>query len=102
ARYLRHLAGAWKTALKPSPSLSPAGLSGNDVEIVLTVPASFDAAARELTTRAARDAGLENVTLLEEPQAALYAWLEKVGDGFRKHVEVGDVILVVDVGGGTT
>src|SRR5262249_9518590 len=72
------------------------------VEIILTVPASFDAAARELTMQAAGDAGLQNVTLLEEPQAALYAWLEKAGDGFRKQVNVGDIILVVDVGGGTT
>ena len=93
ARYLRHLAGAWKTARKTSIDAE---------EIVLTVPASFDAAARELTTQAASQAGLQNVTLLEEPQAALYAWLERVGDGFRKQVKVGDVILVVDVGGGTS
>src|SRR6185503_218850 len=67
-----------------------------------TVPASFDAAARELTMQAAREAGLSNVTLLEEPQAALYAWLELAGDRFRKQVRVGDVILVIDIGGGTT
>jgi hypothetical protein len=71
-------------------------------EIVLTVPASFDAAARELTTKAGQHAGFHNLTLLEEPQAALYAWLELVGDRFRDQVHVGDVILVVDVGGGTT
>jgi molecular chaperone DnaK (HSP70) len=70
ARYLRHLAGAWKAAQKTA-------LDAED--IILTVPASFDAAARELTTHAAAQAGLQNVTLLEEPQAALYAWLEKVG-----------------------
>jgi molecular chaperone DnaK (HSP70) len=93
ARYLRHLAGAWKAARKTD-------LDSED--IVLTVPASFDAAARELTTQAASQAGLHHVTLLEEPQAALYAWLEKAGEGFRKQVQVGDVILVVDVGGGTT
>jgi molecular chaperone DnaK (HSP70) len=93
ARYLRHLAGAWKASRK-------SGLDSE--EIILTVPASFDAAARELTTQAAAQAGLPNVTLLEEPQAALYAWLEKVGDTFRKQVKVNDVILVVDVGGGTT
>jgi molecular chaperone DnaK (HSP70) len=94
ARYLRHLAGAWNHAHAKAP------LDAQD--IVLTVPASFDAAARELTTQAAREAGLHNVTLLEEPQAALYAWLELQGDRFRKQVKVGDVILVVDVGGGTT
>src|SRR5262245_41396023 len=93
ARYLRHLAGAWKATRKTD-------LDSED--IVLTVPASFDAAARELTTQAASQAGLHHVTLLEEPQAALYAWLEKAGEGFRKQVQVGDVILVVDVGGGTT
>jgi molecular chaperone DnaK (HSP70) len=93
ARYLQHLAGAWKMSQK----------SDLDTEqIVLTVPASFDAAARELTTQAAKQAGFHDLTLLEEPQAALYAWLDSVGDAFRKTVKVGDVILVVDVGGGTS
>lgn len=96
SRYLRHLAGAWSGASRPPLS------DEKNVEIILTVPASFDAAARELTTQAAKQAGLQHVTLLEEPQAALYAWLEQVGEGFRKQVGVGDVILVVDVGGGTT
>jgi len=90
AQYLSHMAGALKQAQVDYD------------EVVLTVPASFDAAARELTIEAAQQAGLNNVTLLEEPQAALYAWLEKAGDDFRKEVELGDVILVVDVGGGTT
>ncbi|CBY14139.1 unnamed protein product [Oikopleura dioica] len=90
ARYLRHL-------------LSAAGAGGwGDAEVVLTVPASFDAAARDLTLAAARQAGLADVHLLEEPQAALYAWLERMGDRFRKALKVGEVILVVDVGGGTT
>jgi molecular chaperone DnaK (HSP70) len=93
ARYLRHLAGAWKMSRKSDLDSD---------EIVLTVPASFDAAARELTTQAAKQAGLHDLTLLEEPQAALYAWIESVGDAFRKIVKVGDVILVVDVGGGTS
>jgi molecular chaperone DnaK (HSP70) len=94
SRYLRHLAGSWRSQF-PKDDLSAQ-------DIVLTVPASFDAAARELTIRAGHEAGLQHVTLLEEPQAALYAWLERVGDRFRKQVQVGDVILVVDVGGGTT
>src|SRR5262249_8909654 len=93
ARYLQHLAGVWKTSRKSDL---------DSEEIVLTVPASFDAAARELTTHAAKQAGIHDVTLLEEPQAALYAWIESVGDAFRKMVKVGDVILVVDVGGGTS
>jgi molecular chaperone DnaK (HSP70) len=90
AAYLKHIAGA----------LQHGGTDYTDV--ILTVPASFDAAARELTMEAAQGARLANLTLLEEPQAALYAWLEKAGDGFRRQVELGDVILVVDVGGGTT
>src|SRR6185503_8597933 len=69
---------------------------------LLTVPASFDAVARELTVRAATEAGLPHVTLLEEPQAAFYAWLSRKGDAWRKELEVGDVVLVCDVGGGTT
>ena len=73
-----------------------------DQDVLLTVPASFDEEARELTRRAAEQAGLQNVTLLEEPQAALYAWLESQGDGWRKRIKVGDLVLVCDVGGGTT
>jgi hypothetical protein len=71
-------------------------------EIVLTVPASFDAAARDLTLEAARAAGLEHLTLLEEPQAAFYAWIDRSGDSWREQVHVGDLVLVADVGGGTT
>lgn len=92
ARYLQHLSEAWQA--KHGTALS-------DQQVVLTVPASFDAVARELTVEAARTAGFE-ATLLEEPQAALYSWLAAAGDGWRKQLEVGDVILVVDVGGGTT
>lgn len=71
-------------------------------KVYLTVPASFDAFARELTVEAALAAGLEDVVLLEEPQAALYAWLDAKGEAWRKELRVGDVVLVVDVGGGTT
>ena len=71
-------------------------------EVFLTVPASFDEEARELTRRAAEQAGLPNVILLEEPQAAFYAWLESQGERWREHIQVGDLVLVCDVGGGTT
>ncbi|MBC2716257.1 MAG: Hsp70 family protein [Desulfobacteraceae bacterium] len=71
-------------------------------EIFLTVPASFDAVARELTLKAARLAGLSNVTLLEEPQAAFYSWIEASKDQWRKKVKKGDRVLVCDVGGGTS
>jgi hypothetical protein len=66
------------------------------------VPASFDAGARDLTVEAALAAGLEQVTLLEEPQAALYAWIEQNGDAWRTHLHAGDRVLVIDIGGGTT
>ncbi|MFM8715907.1 MAG: Hsp70 family protein, partial [Spartobacteria bacterium] len=68
---------------------------------VITVPASFDEAARALTLEAATQAGLSEVTLLEEPQAAFYAWLENQGTEWRKQVKSGDLLLVCDVGGGT-
>jgi hypothetical protein len=97
-RYLEHLVEAWDHVVaKGDPELALAKQS-----VVLTVPASFDAAARELTTEAAFAAGLEDLTLLEEPQAAFYAWLAARGDAWRKDVKVGDAVLVVDVGGGTT
>ncbi|MFH0907351.1 MAG: Hsp70 family protein [bacterium] len=94
ARYLSHLREAW------DHQFGDDALAEQDV--VLTVPASFDAGARELTLNAAQLAGLPNVTLLEEPQAALYAWTEAMGETFRKHVKPGEIILVVDVGGGTS
>ncbi|MHC4830997.1 MAG: Hsp70 family protein, partial [Planctomycetota bacterium] len=71
-------------------------------DVYLTVPASFDATARMLTLRAADDAGFETVTLLEEPLAAFYAWLAGTGGAWRDRLEVGDAVLVCDVGGGTT
>jgi hypothetical protein len=71
-------------------------------DVLLTVPASFDEEARELTRRAADQAGYHHVTLLEEPQAAFYAWLESQGDAWRRRIKVGDLVLVCDVGGGTT
>jgi len=94
ARYLAHVREAWNYQFPDDP------LAQQDV--VLTVPASFDAAARDLTLKAAQQAGLPNVTLIEEPQAAFYAWIEQMGESFRKQVKPGDVVLVVDVGGGTT
>lgn len=75
--------------------------STNFSELVVTVPASFDEAARSLTLEAAREAGLGEVTLLEEPQAAFYAWLENQGNDWRAQVKGGNLLLVCDVGGGT-
>jgi len=94
-RYLEHLAEAWAHKYGADNALGAQ-------EIILTVPASFDAAARDLTVEAAGLAGFEDLTLLEEPQAALYAWIDAAGDDWRKYIHPGDIILVVDVGGGTT
>src|SRR5215470_13801522 len=94
ARYLGHVRGAWDAAFPDAP------LAKQDV--LITVPASFDPVARELTVRAAGEAGLSQVTLLEEPQAALYAWIDANGNRWRDALAVGDVILVCDVGGGTS
>ena len=92
--YLQHMYEAWEAKYPNAP------LSEQDVTI--TVPASFDPAARELTVEAAREIGLAQAILLEEPQSALYSWIEKSEGDWRNHVNVGDIILVVDVGGGTT
>jgi molecular chaperone DnaK (HSP70) len=95
--YLEHLRDAWNHTL----ARGDAGLRLEQQTVMLTVPASFDAVARELTVEAATQAGL-TVRLLEEPQAAFYAWLEAQGEAWRRHVGDGDVVLVCDVGGGTT
>jgi hypothetical protein len=92
--YLQHLRDAWQSQHPNAP------LSQQDV--VITVPASFDPAARELTVEAAHAVGLSQAILLEEPQAALYSWIEKSHGDWRKHAQIGDIILVVDIGGGTT
>jgi molecular chaperone DnaK (HSP70) len=93
-RYLTHLREAWDHAHPDAPFSEQA--------ITVTIPASFDPAARELTAEAAQAAGYAGMTLLEEPQAALYSWIQKSSGEWRKQVRVGDIILVVDVGGGTT
>nr|WP_207625926.1 Hsp70 family protein [Burkholderia gladioli] len=93
-RYLNHLREAWDHAHPHAPFAAQ--------DVTVTIHASFDPAARELTAEAAQAAGYTRMTLLEEPQAALYSWIQKSGGGWRKDVKVGDIILVVDVGGGTT
>jgi hypothetical protein len=98
SQFLQYLRTVWDSAeAGEQPELA---LANQDV--LLTVPASFDEEARELTRRAAEQAGYQHVTLLEEPQAAFYAWLEDQGDAWRGRIKVGDLVLVCDVGGGTT
>ena len=94
ARYLAHLRAAWDDANPDDPA--------EEQDVLVTVPASFDAVARELTVVAAREAGFARVTLLEEPQAAFYAYLAARGERWRDDLSPGDVVLVCDVGGGTT
>ena len=97
-RILEHVRDAWNEVI----AVGDSGLRLEAQEVYLCVPASFDPAARELTARAAAAAGIDHVTLLEEPQAAFYAWLDRLGDRWREEVQVGDRVLVCDVGGGTT
>ena len=90
--YLRHLSAAWNEQMDESI---------DSQDLILTVPASFNALARELTVLAAEEAGL-NPILLEEPQAAFYIWIRENEANWRELVEEDSNILVVDIGGGTT
>jgi molecular chaperone DnaK (HSP70) len=103
AALLNHLALTWnqEMAATDDGSLDERHRLENQ-DIVLTVPASFDALARDLTVKAAEMAGLRRITLLEEPQAALYSWISQSRDAWRNHVKPGYLILVCDIGGGTT
>jgi hypothetical protein len=92
--YLRHIHDAWNHQFPDVPL--------GEQDLVITVPASFDPAARELTVEAAHAAGLRQAILLEEPQSALYSWIQASAGKWREQVKPGDIILVVDVGGGTT
>ncbi|MBJ7449757.1 MAG: Hsp70 family protein [Parachlamydiales bacterium] len=91
---LIHLKEAWNAQMKE--------FSFSDQKILITVPASFDPAAKELVLEAAANAKYPSVVLLEEPQAAFYSWLNRHESTWRKDIGVGDTILVVDIGGGTT
>ncbi len=94
ARYLEHFRHAWDAQFPEHPLA--------DQDFVLTLPASFDEVARELTIKAAKEAGLHRVVLIEEPQAAFYAWIDKHAETWEQLVSPGQNILVCDVGGGTT
>ena len=112
ARYLMHLRDAWNSVIG-----TDAEMRFEHQDIVLTVPASFDEEARELTVEAARRAGLHQLTLLEEPLAAFYAWIAEngnapaggrfsrpypIGEGDDEDLRDGELILICDIGGGTT
>lgn len=97
SRYLQHL----KVSFLHSMHRQGREWDLGDGQVVLTVPASFDEVARSLTADAAEAAGLGKVVLLEEPQAAFYAWTAQAGRQWRNAVAPGDIILVCDIGGGT-
>src|SRR5215510_5412581 len=94
SRYLAHIAAAWDTRFPEHPL--------HRQEVTLTVPAAFDEVARQLTVAAAQQAGLQHLVLLEEPQAALYAWVYAHEGDWHTLVQPGLTILVCDIGGGTT
>ena len=94
ASYLGHVRARWNAAHPAHPLETQ--------EVVLTVPASFDEAARAFTLAAARRAGLDKLRLLEEPQAAFYDWLNRHQDSLETALQHIKLALVVDVGGGTT
>lgn len=98
SRYLLHIREVWNET-------RALGREAHRLEqqlLILTVPASFDEVARELTVAAAREAGLPRVVLVEEPLAAFYAWLSRHETDWREQMTPGQIILVCDVGGGTT
>lgn len=94
ASYLSHIRMVWGHQFPNAPLA--------DQDIVITVPASFDEGARSLTIEAARLAGLTNVRLLEEPQAVCYDWLRRNGQNIQQALQNVHLLLVCDVGGGTT
>jgi molecular chaperone DnaK (HSP70) len=97
-RYLEHM----KLGFLNAERTQGRTWSIDEGQVVITVPASFDEVARNLTLEAAQAAGFGRVILLEEPQAAFYAWMEQSGTDWRKQVSPGDIVLVCDVGGGTS
>ncbi len=93
-RYLAHLRDAWGQQFADAPLA--------EQEIILTLPASFDEVARELTITAAAEAKLPRVVLIEEPQAAFYWWVHANAEDWQQKVHAGQTILVCDIGGGTS
>jgi molecular chaperone DnaK (HSP70) len=98
ADYLRQIRDVWNFQF----AQEDASRRLEQQEVVLTVPASFDEVARELTLEAAKRAGLAGITLLEEPQAAFYCWIVSHQEGWQREVRAGELILICDIGGGTT
>lgn len=102
AAYLQHICRAWDHQHGKNRDRDGNPCLIADQQIIVTVPASFDESARELTLRAAKEAGMKHITLIEEPLAAFYAWLDNHQQAWQKNLAAGDAVLVMDVGGGTT
>ena len=94
AEFLKHIQEVWDIQQPETPF--------KNQKIIITVPASFYPEARQLIQEAAEEAGYPPIILLEEPQAAFYAWLHDHAEEWRQQLKQGDTILVVDIGGGTT
>lgn len=94
SRYLRHIHDAWNEEFPEHPLA--------EQDLVITLPASFDEVARELTVEAAKRAALPRIILIEEPQAAFYAWVHRNADNWLEQITPGQKILVCDIGGGTS
>jgi molecular chaperone DnaK (HSP70) len=94
SRYLLHMKNAW--------NYDHPDFCMENQDVIITVPASFDEIARELTVEAAANAGLKKIVLLEEPQAAFYAWIQHHTSDWQSFVSAGQKILICDIGGGTT
>jgi len=94
ASYLTQIRKSWDRSFPKFPLA--------EQDIVLTLPASFDQVARQLTIEAAARAGLKRILPIEEPQAAFYAWLARHSSDWEERIKEGETILVCDIGGGTT
>jgi molecular chaperone DnaK (HSP70) len=102
ALYLGHVRDAWNHRFSGMQDDDGTPCTLANQQVVVTIPASFDETARELTIEAARRAQYPELTLLEEPLAAFYAWLNKVGTRWKRHLKAGEKAVIIDVGGGTT
>lgn len=100
--FLDHIRCAWNHCFGSGRDREGTPCILEEQDVCLTVPASFDEAARELTVQAARTAGFREVVLLEEPLAAFYGWLAANQDSWRDQLQENELVLVIDIGGGTT
>ncbi|MCP4177927.1 MAG: Hsp70 family protein [bacterium] len=99
--YLKHIKSAWNHEFGKVKDSSGSNCVIEDQQVVITVPASFDETARELTLESAKLAGYKNINLLEEPLAAFYSWLDSNDKNWKDYIAPGERALVIDVGGGT-